>query len=105
MKLLSLIVALTLVSPMAMADHHGGDKSKKDKIVKMDTDSDGSVSKAEFLAAQEARFEKMDQNSDGSISTDEYKAAAQEWREKRKAMKENRAEKAEKKAEDTVAAE
>lgn len=94
MKFLALILALSVISPAVMADHHGGDK-KKAKVVKMDTDENGAVSKEEFMAAQEERFTKMDADGDGSISTDEYKAAAKDWREKRKEMKEKHAEKAE----------
>jgi hypothetical protein len=45
-------------------------------MTKADTDADGAISKAEFLAARAASFPQLDRNGDGSLTTDEFKAAA-----------------------------
>jgi Ca2+-binding EF-hand superfamily protein len=42
-----------------------------------DTNGDGDVSRAEFLAARSARFDALDANRDGTLSSDEFSAAAQ----------------------------
>jgi len=39
-----------------------------------DTDGDGLLSKAEFVAVHEKRFAEMDANNDGKVSRDEMKA-------------------------------
>ncbi len=36
-------------------------------LERMDTNKDGSISKAEFMAVGEARFTKMDRNGDGKL--------------------------------------
>lgn len=46
-----------------IAGHHGM------KIA--DTNSDGEISKEEFMQAQERRFQKRDANGDGKLSGDE----------------------------------
>ncbi|WP_296817773.1 EF-hand domain-containing protein, partial [Brevundimonas sp.] len=40
-----------------------------------DTDGDGRISRAEFLAAQAQRFERGDQNRDGTVTGEEVRAA------------------------------
>jgi len=40
-------------------------------MAKADTDGDGAVSKAEFLAVAEQRFASMDKNGDGKLTPDE----------------------------------
>jgi Ca2+-binding EF-hand superfamily protein len=42
-------------------------------LKRMDTDNDGKISKAEALAAAEARFARADANQDGFITQDEVK--------------------------------
>jgi Ca2+-binding EF-hand superfamily protein len=44
------------------------------EVKKMDTDSDGTVSQDEFVAAAKARFSKLDKNGDGFIDADEMPA-------------------------------
>ena len=39
----------------------------------MDADGDGSISKDEFMAHAEKKFEKKDKNGDGVLSGDEMK--------------------------------
>jgi hypothetical protein len=59
-----------------------------------DTDGDGMLSKAEFMAVQEKRFAEMDGNSDGKISPEERKGhhdkMRAEFREKRKEWQEKK---------------
>jgi len=49
----------------------------------MDTNGDGAIDKAEYLAHAEAQFKKMDLNGDGRITPDEL----QKIRERRGAMR------------------
>ena len=49
----------------------------------LDKDGDGKVSKAEALAAAEARFERADTNHDGFLSAEELAAARQAHRRHR----------------------
>lgn len=67
-----------------------------DKMLNADTDGDGNLSKAEFLAVQEKRFAEMDTNGDGNVTKDEMKSHREtmkakfqekrkEWESKKKA--------------------
>lgn len=86
-------VALGLSAGAAYAE--GGDHGKPhDKahrggglMQKIDTNGDGNVSKAEFMAKHEEMFAKMDADSNGSLTKDEMKAAREKMKEK---MKERR---------------
>lgn len=60
------------------------------RIMEKDTDGDGAISKAEFLAGAEERFAKLDQNSDGVISKEEFKQHHQEMREKMQNFRQKR---------------
>ena len=56
--------------------HHGGGHGMGMMMVRMaDTNKDGSVTRAEFLAASGQHFGMMDTNKDGSLSAPERKAA------------------------------
>ncbi len=79
------IAAETAVTPPASAVA-GLEKAKAAKAA-IDTDGNGSVSKAEFLAYQEKRFVEIDTNKDGSISDEEHKASVQKWASKRNDLK------------------
>ncbi len=67
-------------------------KNPEAMFKKLDTNSDGSLSKEEFTSAMkgkkaegaEKRFAKLDADSDGSISLEEFKAAAGKVKEKGK---------------------
>jgi len=53
------------------------------RIKAMDTNGDGAIDKAEYLAHAEAQFKKLDLNGDGRITQDEL----QKIRERRGAMR------------------
>lgn len=50
---------------------------------KIDTDGNGAISRAEFLADAGARFARMDANNDGQVTQDERRAARGAMREAR----------------------
>jgi len=93
-KLLMLsAVALSFAAMPAMANDHGdkGGKKGAKMFEKHDTNSDGVISKDEFLAHATERFDKMDVDGNGEVSQEEAKAAGEakrsEMKEKRKAKK------------------
>lgn len=72
---------------MALAESdkkHGHHKGKM--FEKMDTDSDGIVTKDEFMKKSEEHFAKMDTNGDGKVTKEEAKnqheAMRAKWKEK-----------------------
>ena len=92
-KLFLTLAAFALVSSPALAgDHEHGDHDgkKHSYMEKVDTDGDGAISKAEFLASKEARFDKMDADSDGLITKDEMKAYKSSMKEKYKKFKDKK---------------
>ncbi len=56
------------------------------RLQKVDTDGDGAISKAEFLAEAEAKFDRMDANGDGKITPEERDAMREKWRRRRAAQ-------------------
>lgn len=62
------------------------------KYKEADSNGDGAISKTEFLAAQEKRFDTLDLNGDGSITKDEAKENRETRRENIKERMENRKE-------------
>lgn len=78
-------------SPVAMADHHGGDHKGK-MLEKFDADGNGAISKEEFLKSSEERFSKMDADGDGEISKEEAQAMKKKMRSKMKERLEKRGE-------------
>jgi hypothetical protein len=89
----ALISAFTFAANDANADNHGEHKEGK-MMERVDTDADGRISKAEFMAKHEQKFTEMDTNADGFLSADEMKEAKgkmkQRWEEK-KSMMDNQA--------------
>lgn len=80
-------LGLALAPTLAHAENHeGGDHKKGGFFEKLDTNGDGSVSKAEFTAKSDERFAKMDTDGDGNITKAELDAN----REKYKKMREER---------------
>lgn len=71
------------------------EKSPQDVFAKMDTDKNGSLSKAEFStkikdpAKAEKRFAKADSNKDGAISLEEFTAARDKKKDPSKDKKES----------------
>lgn len=65
--------------------HHGGGFMMK----KADTNGDGAVSKAEFVASNLARFDASDANKDGTVTKEERRAAfetkREQWKQERAA--------------------
>jgi hypothetical protein len=65
--------AFAITSNAVIAGHHEGGNHKGKMMERVDTNGDGMVSKAEFMAKHEAKFVKMDKDGDGSLSMDEMK--------------------------------
>lgn len=85
------ISALSIGATAAIADdHHGGHGHKGKMMERVDTNGDGQISKAEFMAKHEGKFVKMDANSDGFISKEEMKDAKGKMKNKMKERMENR---------------
>lgn len=53
---------------------HANTKDMDAKFKKMDTDSDGKISAAEFKAEKDEKFEEMDTDKDGFVSMAESQA-------------------------------
>jgi Ca2+-binding EF-hand superfamily protein len=72
------ILAALLVgtATFAVADGKSGDCPKKycKMFEKKDTNSDGVISKAEFVAHAEKKFAKMDADGNGSLTKEEVKS-------------------------------
>ncbi len=73
----------------APAGDVAGHMTPRERFAAMDTDHDGRISKAEWLAAghKERGFAMMDADGDGYLTVDEIKAG----REKMRAMREAKA--------------
>lgn len=91
-----------------LAEHHEGGEGHKgkryaEKMKQSDTDGNGSISEAEFLAKAKEKFAEKDTNGDGEISQEEAKAAHEakraKMKEKRGAMKDKMKERRGKKRE------
>ena len=93
------VLAVLFLGGATFASAHCGDCGKKadcprksakmDKMFeKKDSNSDGVVSKAEFMAHVEKKFAKMDADSNGSLTKEEVKkywaAKKEKHREKKK---------------------
>lgn len=92
---LATVLALSVGAALSLAAHH--EQGEKDghghhgkghhgkHFDKRDSDGNGEVSKAEWLAGAEERFAKMDADGSGAITREEYKAAHQamkkRWKE------------------------
>jgi len=94
----ALTVATLMLVGVAAADHHGEGKGKKgERFAKIDTNSDGFISKSEMLSAHEQRvekhFAKLDADKDGKISKEEMKKGKKAMRKKMKERMDKRTEK------------
>ncbi len=87
--------AFAVTSTAAMAEmHDGGHKTPGKMMERVDTNGDGVISKAEFMAKHEEAFAKMDADGNGSLTTEELESAKAKMKEKWKEMKDKREEKA-----------
>ena len=93
--LLTMAAAAIMASAPAFAEDHGKEgmmhkegMHKGKMFEMMDANTDGMVSKDEFMADHMKRFEKMDANADGNVSKDEieaYRAAKKAERDAKRA--------------------
>ena len=81
------ISALSIGTTAAIAGHHEDGDHKNKMMERIDTDGDGFISKAEFMAKHEEKFAKMDLNNDGKLAKDELEAAKAKMKEKWQDMK------------------
>lgn len=68
--------------PQAPAPQPGGHRHGARKMMQMDTDGDGQISRAEMQAAHERRmamFDRADSNRDGKLSREEMRAMGREY--------------------------
>jgi Ca2+-binding EF-hand superfamily protein len=78
-------------APMPMTEQgqmHGQMQGKmhehmQQRMKAMDTNSDGNISKAEFMANAEKHFQKMDANGDGQVSAQERSQMQQQMMQRK----------------------
>jgi hypothetical protein len=89
--LMAAVLAVAALPALAEDDNAAGGHSMKHGnwgIEKLDTDKDGNISKAEFMADAEKHFDNLDANHDGMVSKDEIEARRAARQEKMKEKKE-----------------
>lgn len=76
----------------AWADHHGGGKrpGMMMKMMEMDANKDGVISKDEFQSHHQSKFGDADANKDGKVSKTEFIAHWEREEAKRKQMMQDR---------------
>lgn len=67
--------------------HH---KHMEERLQKIDTNQDGKIDLAEFLAHSEERFKEIDADADGFITREEGREAHKKMRQKHKAWRHKR---------------
>jgi Ca2+-binding EF-hand superfamily protein len=82
-KILALALIAGMFMPMLTAQAQKGNKSPEERFKLLDTNSDGKLSKEEFIARvkddadkkgkMEKQFTRLDKNGDGFVSLEEYK--------------------------------
>ncbi|MEL7482227.1 MAG: EF-hand domain-containing protein [Pseudomonadota bacterium] len=84
--LISSAAAVALAVP-AFAHHDGGPHGKRgiERMTALDTDNDGTISKAEAEAPAIERFEMADADGNGTLTAEEIQAFQQAERERRRA--------------------
>ena len=82
-----LIAATAVLLSLPLALHAADENKKKGGFAMADTNGDGKVSQAEYVAAvkgkmddaaAKAKFAELDKNKDGSLSREEFAAGAGE---------------------------
>ncbi|WP_456380079.1 hypothetical protein [Thiolapillus sp.] len=89
MKKLIVPSVFVLLPAMAVALPPGANPtSMSDAFMQqLDSNKDGAVSKAEFLAPQEKQFADMDANEDGAVDRAEIEAVEKSMREQMQKMR------------------
>jgi Ca2+-binding EF-hand superfamily protein len=75
--LIAAALASTALAGVATANPPG-QTGRGAGMMRADTDGDGSISRAEYMAQAEARFARMDANGDGQIAGDEMRRPGRE---------------------------
>ena len=97
MKKSLLITALLLLPAISLAQNpqppspHPPGSMADAFMMQLDTNKDGKVSKAEFIAPHERRFAQMDKNGDGSVNRAEIEALEKAMRERMQQMRQQQA--------------
>ena len=80
---LALLLALAAGPVLAQTTERAGrfQQLVQQRIEAMDTNGDGSISEAEYLAHAKTQFARLDTNGDGQISPQEREAARETLRE------------------------
>ena len=91
----ALSVALAFSSPALASGTENGAPARAERVPgkylqKVDKDGDGAISKEEFLAHGEERFNKMDADKDGKVTREEMKAHHETMMEERRANRDSR---------------
>jgi Ca2+-binding EF-hand superfamily protein len=84
------VAALGLMVTPALAKKADG-HHEKGMLEKMDTNSDGAISKDEWNAFSMKKFAKLDKDSDGHITKEEIKAHEEEEENEEKEKKSDKA--------------
>ncbi len=82
MKLLMITTGLLLVTGLLFGTLIYAQQSGRG-LSQMDTDNDGKVSRQEYLAQFEKRFDKIDTDGDGFLSQEEFNQAREKMKERR----------------------
>jgi hypothetical protein len=82
-----LLAAVAVALSLPLASHAADESKKKGPFMAADTDGDGKISQAEYVAAvkgkmddkaAKAKFADLDKNNDKSLSREEFNAGAGE---------------------------
>ncbi|BAO45735.1 EF-hand domain-containing protein [Thiolapillus brandeum] len=84
---LSLLPAISLALEPQPATPHPPGSMADAFMMQLDSNKDGKVSKAEFIAPHEKRFSQMDKNGDGSVDRAEIEALEKAMRERMQQMR------------------
>lgn len=73
-KVSAFVAALAVLSPAMVFAEGAAAKGGKHRLVEVDTNGDGKLSRSEVLERAGARFDKADANNDGFLTREEMKA-------------------------------
>lgn len=69
-------------APVKKEAPRGGDHVRRDFLETIDTNKDGNITKAEFLAHSETTFKNLDTDGNDVVSKAEIDAKREEWKQK-----------------------